>query len=203
VGDTYHVRFALTSQRRRLDAAAIPDDLLSTGKGIAPAPPGFLAALSVPSQTLFSSYEKAEKDHVSDPFDPKSVVDGRKKIMASIFRRLGQKTFRRNLLSAYSAQCTMTGCSTLWVLEAAHITPYRGLKTNAVSNGLLLRADIHTLFDLCLISIEPTQMAICVSSVLADSQYADLGGRLPALPEKASVRPSTAAIKEHFSLFQP
>src|ERR1700722_13744752 len=42
-----------------------------------------------------------------------------------------------------------------WVLEAAHITPYMGASTNSLLNGLLLRADIHTLFNLGLISIDP------------------------------------------------
>jgi hypothetical protein len=41
----------------------------------------------------------------------------------------------------------MTRSRTIWVLEAAHITPYRGAATNTPSNGLLLRADVHTVFD--------------------------------------------------------
>ncbi|MEO2018753.1 MAG: HNH endonuclease signature motif containing protein [Fuerstiella sp.] len=41
------------------------------------------------------------------------------------------------------------------VLEAAHIRPYRRPEDNDVQNGLLLRADIHTLFDLNLLGIEP------------------------------------------------
>lgn len=203
VGDTYHVRFAFASQLAILGVAAIPADLHSSPKGIAPAPPGFLAALSVPLHTLFSTFEEEAKSHASEPFDPKSVTDGRQRIIASILRRLGQRSFRRKLLSAYSRQCAITGCTTVWVLEAAHITPYRGLKTNAVSNGMLLRADIHTLFDLCLISIEPSQMTLCVSSLLGNSQYTEFDGRVPMLPGNSSDRPSTAAIREHFSLFQP
>src|SRR5205823_2979542 len=81
-------------------------------------------------------------------FDPISIEDGRRRIQAS---RQGQFAFRAALIEAYGGRCAMTGCDILEVLEAAHIVPYRGPSTNAVSNGLLLRADIHTLFDLGLI----------------------------------------------------
>ena len=84
-----------------------------------------------------------------------------------------------------------------------YITPYRGIKTNAVSNGLLLRADIHTLFDLALMSIEPARMKIRVSSLLSKSQYAAFDGRVPALPRMLSIQPSLAALEEHYSQFHP
>lgn len=45
-------------------------------------------------------------------------------------------------------------------MEAAHIRPYRGKKDNHPSNGLLLRADIHTLFDLNLVAIDPETLKI-------------------------------------------
>ena len=40
-------------------------------------------------------------------------------------------------------------------MEAAHIIPYCLTQDNNISNGLLLRADLHTLFDFNLITIEP------------------------------------------------
>jgi len=88
-------------------------------------------------------------------------------------------------------------------LEAAHITPYRGPRTNAISNGLLLRADVHTLYDLNLISIHPSRYIVRVSSSLAGSQYEEYDGKLAALPTRPTVQPSEAALKENFSLFQP
>ena len=59
--------------------------------------------------------------------------------------------FRDALIGAYAGRCAITGCSVLDILEAAHITPYLGPDTNHVTNGLLLRADLHTLFDTCLL----------------------------------------------------
>jgi predicted restriction endonuclease len=78
-----------------------------------------------------------------------------------------------------------------------------GKKTNTVANGLLLRADIHTLFDLGLISIAPDDRKIKVSKSLAGSIYARLNGKKLKDPKMSNARPSKAALEAHFDLFQP
>ena len=55
-------------------------------------------------------------------------------------------------MTDYEGKCAVTGCDVPDVLQAAHIFPYMGPETNHPSNGLL-RADIHTLFDLGLIEL--------------------------------------------------
>jgi putative restriction endonuclease len=65
-----------------------------------------------------------------------------------IAARRGQAAFRAALIDAYGGRCSITGCDAVEALEAAHISPYKGDHTNDVTNGLLLRADLHTLFDL-------------------------------------------------------
>src|ERR1700722_13605652 len=82
-----------------------------------------------------------------EPFDPKNIKDARERIRRTIVQRRGQAKFRNALLEAYGSRCAISGCGALEVLEAAHICPYQGSATNHVTNGLLLRADIHTLFD--------------------------------------------------------
>ena len=57
------------------------------------------------------------------------------------------------------------------VLEAAHILPYRGPDTNKVVNGLLLRADVHTLFDSGLIAVDVKNMTVLVDKSLEGSEY--------------------------------
>ncbi|MEG8052564.1 HNH endonuclease signature motif containing protein [Sphingomonas aerolata] len=90
----------------------------------------------------------------SGPFpDPTSIEDGRKKIERMVTLRQGQPAFRKALMDAYERRCAVTGCTIDDVLEAAHISPYLGEHTNHVTNGLLLRADIHTLFDRGLIKV--------------------------------------------------
>jgi len=61
--------------------------------------------------------------------------------------RLGQGAFRVLVTDAYSRRCSITGEKTLPVLEAAHIKPYAESGPHFISNGLLLRSDMHKLFD--------------------------------------------------------
>ncbi|EKO3497117.1 HNH endonuclease [Vibrio fluvialis] len=103
-------------------------------------------------------------------FDPKNIEDARKKTLREIVARQGQRAFRENLIAEYG-RCVITGCSVISVLEAAHIVPYQGESTNVVENGLLLRADIHTLFDLGLISISPQEHKVQVSERLVGTEY--------------------------------
>lgn len=102
--------------------------------------------------------------------------DLRKWITASIVQREGQPAFRRALLKAYSGRCAISGCSVEDVLEAAHIAPYRGVQTNVVGNGLLLRADLHKLFDLCLIAVDVNTRTIRLHDSLRQSEYAVFEG---------------------------
>ena len=60
---------------------------------------------------------------------------------------LGQGAFRVQLTDAYHRRCSITGEKTLPVLEAAHIKPFSESGPNHIANGILLRADIHKLYD--------------------------------------------------------
>lgn len=130
------------------------------------------------------------------PFDPTSIEDGRRKIAALVKRRQGQSAFRRALLRAYDRRCAVTGCDIEPLLEAAHIHPYRGPDTNSVQNGLLLRADVHTLFDLGLITVSPAN-AIVVAPGLRGTEYATLAGRALRFPKASADRPSELALAWH------
>jgi putative restriction endonuclease len=67
---------------------------------------------------------------------------------AAIVRpRLGQGTFRASVLDAYGRACAATHEHSLPALEAAHIRPYEEEGPHDVRNGILLRADVHKLFD--------------------------------------------------------
>lgn len=69
--------------------------------------------------------------------------------------RLGQGAFRVLVTDAYQRRCAISGERTLPVLEAAHIRPYSDSGPHLVSNGLLLRSDLHTLFDRGYITVTP------------------------------------------------
>lgn len=131
-------------------------------------------------------------------FDPAGLSDGRRKIVRAIARRQGQSKFRAALIDAYDAQCAISRTRIPDVLQAAHISPYMGPATNHVTNGLLLRADLHTLFDLGLIRIDPASFRVLVSPSLKESPYWIFDGVEICLPYKRSARPSPAALAAHF-----
>ena len=183
-------------------SSALPEPMLSDRKGILPTP-FLLRSFHVESKATLETFNEETREAASPEFDPKNVEDGRRRVLREVYRRQGQQTFRRKLMKAYGARCAITGEKVEWVLEAAHITPYMGTKTNAVANGLLLRADIHTLFDLALIAIDPDERKIRVSTALAGTEYTKLQGKKLAEPKPALSRPSIAILRAHFSGFLP
>jgi putative restriction endonuclease len=127
-------------------------------------------------------------------FDPTDEADGRRRIMAEVTRRQGQKQFRQALMNAYAGRCAVTSCRVVPVLEAAHILPYRGPHTNHVTNGLLLRADIHTLYDLGMVAVAE-DYRVLVAPALHGTQYVELHGRPLLLPEDDAQRPNLEALR--------
>ncbi|RJG10687.1 HNH endonuclease [Massilia cavernae] len=107
-----------------------------------------------------------------------------------------------DLISAYDGRCAITQCPIRPILEAAHVTPYLGPQTNAISNGLLLRADIHTLWDLRLIAIDPNLMTVCISPTLQDPSYQVLAGKSAYQPAVPASRVSPLALERQWELFQ-
>jgi predicted restriction endonuclease len=86
-------------------------------------------------------------------------------------------------------------------LEAAHIIPFFGGTSDHVTNGLLLRADIHTLFDLDVLGIDPDTLKIVIAAELQFSSYSELNGRRLAIPKSADHRPSSEALKLRWKQF--
>jgi hypothetical protein len=132
-----------------------------------------------------------------DDFDVKSVSDSRTRIARAIVTRRGQPSFRERMLQAYGGRCAMSGCDVKEVLEAAHIIPYQGKETNHIQNGLLLRADIHTLFDLGLITVNLEDFRIQLDERLKFSSYGELDKKLLSLPTHVAQWPDKAALDDH------
>lgn len=131
-------------------------------------------------------------------FDLTNMVGSRQKALRSINVRRGQPAFRGKLLAAYDQSCAVCDCDCAQVLEAAHIRPYGGSDTNQIQNGILLRGDIHTLFDLGKIGIDPTEFRIVVSNDLMTTSYGKLHGRkLRHLPPSRRHWPSETLLREH------
>lgn len=116
--------------------------------------------------------------------------------------RLGQGAFKVLITEAYHKRCAITGEKTLPVLQAAHIKPYSFNGPHAIQNGMLLRQDIHTLFDRGFITIDP-KYTVIVSSRIKDEYgngkeyYAYHGKELLVLPDKTKQRPSLEYLNWH------
>lgn len=132
-----------------------------------------------------------------EQFDPTRIADERVRVANAIVIRRGQRSFRQRLLEVYDGMCAITGVTTEAVLEAAHIFPYRGIQTNTLTNGLLLRADIHCLFDYGLIAIDENSYQVLISPHLQGTIYESLSQVQLRLPKLRDYWPSREALKLH------
>lgn len=134
-------------------------------------------------------------------FDPTNITDARKKMLRAISQRKGQPQFRKKLLQAYDGKCALSGCAVTEVLEAAHITPYNGELTNVTQNGLLLRSDIHLLWDKYLITVEANTNLIKVHpDLLNSSEYSKFHNQHVRLTNKKEDKPSNLSLIYHNKL---
>ncbi len=132
-----------------------------------------------------------------DDFDPSNLEDQRARDYRKIVMRVGQPKFRRDLLSAYQNRCAVTGCDVPEALEAAHIVPYKGADANHVTNGLVLRSDIHALFDKFRIAVDTNTMTLIIHPNLEDTSYSNLSEAPITVPTNIQLHPSRKALDYH------
>jgi predicted restriction endonuclease len=99
-------------------------------------------------------------------------------------------------LTIYEGACAISGYNAVQALEAAHIIPYKGEETNHSANGLLLRSDLHTLFDLRLIAIDTGNMSVLISPELSGTLYSKYLGKKIFIPKNSAERPSIDALNK-------
>lgn len=153
-------------------------------------------AVPLPATVLGRAEAEAQEqafDHLP-PLD--SDHDARVWALTAIAQRQGQGAFRAKILEAYGQRCAISGCNATAVLEAAHILPYRGEHTHRVDNGLLLRSDLHTLFDLGLLWITD-QNTVALAPSLKGTDYEGLDGQVLRLPDRIEHHPNPAHLAHH------
>ena len=128
--------------------------------------------------------------------------DERKRVLAEQVRREKQSEFRQMLLKAYSGACAVTWVDVPEVLQAAHIDPYRGKKSQVVTNGMLLRSDIHLLYDSHLLTVQPRKNLIRVSKRLGGTFYGKLEGMQIRVPDDPQLRPNEDLLEMHMHEFE-
>lgn len=149
------------------------------------------------SHPWLNSDEAAEDGPTEDGNYDLQDGDYRKLVDRQIRERRGQQQFREALRRRYGDRCVITGCELLHVLEAAHIRPYRGENDNHPENGLLLRSDIHTLFDLDLLGIAPETLRVELHPDVA-AEYEEFDGHPLDCP---SGKPSHEALRQRYEEF--
>jgi putative restriction endonuclease len=116
--------------------------------------------------------------------------------------RQGQGSFRLQVTDAYHRQCAVSGEHSLPVLDAAHIIEWSDTHTNDITNGILLRADIHKLFDAGYVTVDPEGYRFVVSKRLKEDydngkEYYQLHGSPILLPDDERAWPSQVALRQH------
>jgi len=146
--------------------------------------------------------EMGEGGHVKREQGLAAVPSGERYAYSRQKHRLGQGAFRALVADAYHDRCAITGERTMPVLQAAHIKPFSEDGPHEVTNGLLLRSDMHTLFDAGYLTVTP-DLVIHVSHRLHDDfnngrvYYAYQGRRLAVVPDSSQLRPSRDYLEWH------
>lgn len=132
-----------------------------------------------------------------------SVADDVRRIVRELTARDGQQQFRQRLVTAYGGTCVVSECSVLAAVQAAHIRPFEGPATHHVTNGFLLRADLHALFDAHLLGIDPDTLEVHFHPGIVESgDYKELNGVAVQPPGLAGASPDKAELAKRWELFQ-
>ncbi len=144
---------------------------------------------------------KGEIYNSDSEFKPVDPHTKKSKVISENSRRDGQSEFKAALVEVYSGKCCITGESTPELLEAAHIQPYLSKKSNHLQNGLLLRTDIHKLFDKNLLYIDQGYR-VHISSFVNSGYYQELDGKVVSMPNHNKYYPSLSALELKRSSFR-
>ncbi|GAA4399453.1 HNH endonuclease [Tsukamurella soli] len=124
-------------------------------------------------------------------------IDRRLRRQRDAVHRPGQALFRDRLLAAYADRCVVSECAAAKALEAAHIMSYRGAQSDEVVNGLLLRVDLHRLFDNFLLTVDGG-LVVHVSPELKGLGYDEIDGTRLRAPVDPGFAPSPVALRSHW-----
>jgi putative restriction endonuclease len=115
--------------------------------------------------------------------------------------RLGQSSFKAVVLDAYHRRCAISGTHIPPILQAAHIRPVTAGGEHRLDNGLLLRSDIHTLFDCGYLGVDPKFRLLVSPRLRADfsngDQFYAQAGQVIELPGRRADRPSREFLEWH------
>lgn len=186
----------LTKNTQRHEAAIAATQAIATsGTPVRPSSPG---------QSTEESARKELAEHLQTFADLNpAVADDVRRIVKELTARDGQQQFRQRLVTAYGGACVVSECSVLPAIQAAHIRPFEGPATHHVTNGFLLRADLHALFDAHLLGIEPDTLEVHFHpDIVKGGDYTELNGVAVQPPGLAAAAPDKAELAKRWKVFQ-
>ena len=129
------------------------------------------------------------------PQDIQLIVGGHQEVIMK--RRRGQRQFRFEMMQRFGEECAISGVQPPQVLEAAHLYSYANVGVHRTDGGLLLRRDLHSLFDNFFITIDPVDWKVKADPYLKGFEsYRHLDGHSVLLQDDR--RPSELLVGEHF-----
>lgn len=167
-----------------------------------PVHPGLLTALN---RKVSSTVGRASTLDPADGYEPAGGYADPSALplefgAVAIRARRGDRRLRDALLRAYNSQCAITGACVKDLLEIAYVVPFPTMDVNSIENAILLRTDLHTLWDLNLIGVEPETGRVHIAKRLAGSVYEKIVGR-SLVPRIDNSRVSHEALKERWDSF--
>ncbi|UPK17590.1 HNH endonuclease [Bradyrhizobium sp. 131] len=193
------VQFLFNRRPPEVEYVRDPDEYIIAVKPLEP----LLERFQEDYRSAIAPYSRLAKI-LALPFDVDSPVDERRRVISEQVRRDGAVAFRRDISHAWGTRCAISGVRISQVLDAAHIFPYFGAATNDLRNGIMLKSDLHILFDAHLLSLEYVSGALRVraSKRLRDSPYSKYHDKAIDLPHDLSHQPAPDAVRKHFEEFQ-
>ncbi|WP_010146995.1 HNH endonuclease [Serinicoccus profundi] len=184
--------------------------------GELPVPPGFPMSSprgrgygpehsewSVVEQTFADVLWRAGVAALRPDSDAAAYLPGatRERVDGAHWVRRGQRWFASKVLTAYERRCAITGSHIAPTLQAAHIRPIAKDGRHSADNGLLLRSDVHTLFDDGYLGLDEKHRLHVSRRLRADfgngmEFYAKLGESI-SVPARRDERPSVEAVTWH------
>lgn len=173
--------------------------MATRGRGYGPDDPGWSAIEKIFADVLWRAGVptlRPDSDAVSYlPGKTRELIDGPQWV------RRGQRWFKGKMITAYHRRCAITGSKIAPTLQAAHIRPISQEGRHSADNGLLLRSDVHTLFDNGYLGLDEGHR-LQVSRRLRDdfgngAEFYSRAGTVIALPERPDEAPSTETTTWH------
>ncbi|MDB5148595.1 MAG: hypothetical protein JWQ57_2615, partial [Mucilaginibacter sp.] len=161
---------------------------------------GIIVKAQVVTRKIFDRYDPFLQNEIKNTFQ--LLNEPREVYKSEVNLRKGQGRFKGEVLKAYNNRCCVSGETCPELLEAAHIQKYINPSSNHIQNGVLLRVDLHKLYDNGLLYIDG-DFNVHISSMLKSTTYSQYHRTIKiSLPQDMNDYPSKSALESKFDNFR-